>query len=144
MATGRLLNFDTSRGFGFVAPDDGLEDVFLHASVFNGDLAALVPGARVDFQAVKSDRGRKAFVAHRIADGLSPDGLSPAGSAVPLHTTSPVADEDQMCDVLSQAEFGQELTELLLNAVPSLTGQQIFQVRRNVLAFASRKGWVEP
>jgi CspA family cold shock protein len=138
MAVGTLLNFDQSRGFGFVAVDDGEEDVFLHASVFHGDLTTLIPGARVDFQAVNSERGRKALVARPVAEG--PASLR---QAVPSRPASHVEDKDQMCDVLSQAEFGKELTELLLNKVPSLTGQQISQVRQNVLAFASVKGWVD-
>lgn len=37
MATGRVLQFDHTRGYGFVATNDGGEDVFLHASVFDGD-----------------------------------------------------------------------------------------------------------
>jgi CspA family cold shock protein len=139
MAVGTLLNFDQSRGFGFVAVDDGEEDVFLHASVFHGDLTTLIPGTRVDFQAVNSERGRKALVARPVAEGVA----ASVGQAVPSGPESHVADRDQMCDVLSQAEFGKELTELLLNKVPSLTGQQICQIRQNVLAFASVKGWVD-
>lgn len=135
MATGTLLNFDQSRGFGFVAADDGEEDVFLHASVFHGDLTMLIPGARVDFQAVKSERGRKALVARCVAEGPTS-----VGQAVPSEPASRVEDKDQTCDVLSQAEFGQELTELLLNKVPSLTGQQISQVRAERAGIRLREG----
>jgi hypothetical protein len=38
-----------------------------------------------------------------------------------------------MCDLLSATELGQELTELLLDNVPALTGQQILEVRHIVL-----------
>jgi CspA family cold shock protein len=52
-------------------------------------------------------------------------------------------DEEQMCDVLSQAELGQEVTELLINNVPTLTGQQILEIRQGVLECARKHGWVD-
>ena len=45
--------------------------------------------------------------------------------------------------MLSSAEFGQELTELLLSNVPSLTGLQVLEVRRSVLESAKKHGWVD-
>ena len=48
-----------------------------------------------------------------------------------------------MCDVLSQAEFSQEITEMILNTVPTLTGDQILAVRQGVLDFARKRGWVD-
>lgn len=45
--------------YGFVAADDGGEDVFLRASVFDGDPDVLVPGKKVGFQVMAGDRGRK-------------------------------------------------------------------------------------
>jgi CspA family cold shock protein len=41
------LQFDRVRGYGFVAADDG-GDIFLHASVFDGDPDELAPGIRVE------------------------------------------------------------------------------------------------
>jgi CspA family cold shock protein len=152
LATGRVLQFDHTRGYGFVAAEDGGDDVFLHASVFNGYPDMLVPGALVEFQIMAGDRGRKAYEARladeewekepvRSADQVPAPALqipapAPAAEALP-------ADDDQMCDVLSSAEFGAELTELLLNTVPELTGQQIIQVRRSILEFAKQHGWSE-
>ncbi len=52
-------------------------------------------------------------------------------------------EEEPMCDVLSQAELGLELTELLLDNVPTLTGQQILAIRRGVLDCAKKHGWVD-
>jgi len=48
-----------------------------------------------------------------------------------------------MCDVLTSAEFGLELTELLLSNSPALTGQQILEVRHTVLEYAVKHGWVD-
>jgi hypothetical protein len=54
-----------------------------------------------------------------------------------------VPDDEQMCDVLSPAELGQELTELLLGNVTSLTGQQLLDVRQIMLKSARKHGWVD-
>jgi cold shock protein len=138
MATGKVLQFDPGRGYGFVAADDGGDDVFLHASVFDGDPSELVPGTELEFQVMAGDRGRKAF-AVRFAEDMS---ATPEQPVVPSQKFS-VAEEEQMCDVLSQAEFVGELTELLLNTIPALTGPQILEVRQGVLEVAKTRGWVD-
>ena len=48
-----------------------------------------------------------------------------------------------MCDVLSQTEFGTEITELLLNTIPALHGPQILELRQSMLGFAKKRGWVD-
>jgi CspA family cold shock protein len=45
--------------------------------------------------------------------------------------------------VLSPAEFAQELTELLLGNIPTLTGQQVLEVRQSVLESAKKHGWID-
>lgn len=161
MATGRVLQFDQARGYGFVAADDGGEDVFLHASVFDGDAAELAPGMLIAFKVMAGDRGRKAFAAH-LADDDGASGGSPApvvarvvaGAAVQhedepalgTHAVSPVtqaSDDEQMCDVLSATELASELTEQLLHTTPELTGQQILHVRQTVLDIAKSHGWID-
>lgn len=157
MATGRVLQFDQSRGYGFVAADDGGEDVFLHASVFDDDPDVLAPGVKVEFKIMAGDRGRKAFAA-RLTDDEADSGNEPVPVVRPTPSVMPAravpampqaqdrqdsSDEEQMCDVLSQAELGQELTELLIGNVPTLTGQQILEIRQGVLECARKHGWVD-
>jgi cold shock protein len=160
LITGRVLQFDHERGYGFIAADDGGEDVFLHASVLDGDSYELAPGMRVEFKVMAGDRGRKAFAAHLIDEESASAGEvtppqpipSPASFAAPSVPQMPQApetaatkedpsDEEQMCDVLSPTEFNQSLTELLLNTAPEMTGQQILEVRRSLLEFAEKHGW---
>lgn len=140
VATGRVLQFDEERGYGFIAADDGGEDVFLHASVFDGDSRQLVPGLPVEFETMAGDRGRKAFGVHVLKSNRT--------SAVP-HTApeagSPSASEDDegLCDVLSETRFGQEITEILLDTAPDMTGRHIVQVRQNMIAFGRKHGWID-
>ncbi|UFQ19572.1 MULTISPECIES: cold shock domain-containing protein [Streptomyces] len=144
--TGTLLKFDGMRGFGFIAADDGGEDVFLHTSVFSGDPGTLVPGARVEFQIIANDRGRKAFAAHLMDGSPAPASASPVnGHAAPSGggATQGAAGDEGVCDVLSRDEFAHEITEVLLSSVPELTGAQIVRVRASVLEFAEKRGWVD-
>lgn len=137
MITGKILQFDSIRGYGFVAADDGGEDIFLHASAFDGDPGELVPGTPLEFQVMAGDRGRKAY-AVRFAEDQEVS-LSPERTAQPL----PAVDEEQMCDVLFQTEFETGITELLLRIIPALTGAQVLEVRRGMLEFAKTRGWID-
>jgi cold shock protein len=153
LATGRVLQFDKERGYGFIAADDGGEDVFLHASVYEGDSDKLSPGVRIEFKVMAGDRGRKAFAARSIPDDADPadDSVAPPRAAPALQPAldegapagAHVPDDDPMCDVLSREEFSQELAELLLVNAPTLTGQQIVQVRQSVLESARKHGWID-
>lgn len=141
MATGRVLQFDEERGYGFIAADDGGEDVFLHASVFEGDSKELVPGVAVEFETMAGDRGRKAFGAHLLQGAATRSAPGPAGPAghAAAHTT---ADAGAQCDVLSEARFGQEITEILLESAPDITGKNIVQVRQSLITFGRKHGWI--
>jgi cold shock CspA family protein len=142
VATGRVLQFDEERGYGFIAADDGGEDVFLHASVFEGDSKELVPGAAVEFETMAGDRGRKAFGVHLLQGGIArsvpgprePEGQQQARSA---------ADTDALGDVLSEVRFGQEITEILLEFAPDITGKHIVQVRQGLITFGRKHGWID-
>jgi len=60
MATGTVKFFNTQRGFGFIAPDDGSKDVFVHISaVERAGLGTLRDGQKVSFE-VTVERGKPA------------------------------------------------------------------------------------
>lgn len=145
MAKGRVLQFDQARGFGFITTEDGGDDVFLHASVFDGDSAELIPGRQVEFEVMAGDRGRKAFAVRLIDDAHTPSDLvvQPVAPSPAVSSSVSSVEEEQMCDVLSQTEFSAELTEALLESVPTLTAQQILQIRQSLLDFAKKRGWVD-
>ena len=60
MATGTVKFFNATRGFGFIAPNDGGADVFVHATaVERAGLASIVEGDKLSFDVV-SERGKTA------------------------------------------------------------------------------------
>ncbi len=61
MATGTVKFFNTTRGFGFIAPDDGSKDIFVHVSaVEQSEIDYLVEGQKVSFDVEQESRGPKA------------------------------------------------------------------------------------
>jgi len=61
MATGTVKWFNATKGFGFIAPDGGGKDVFVHVTaVQRAGLQALSEGQRVTFDVVDDRKGKKA------------------------------------------------------------------------------------
>ncbi len=61
MATGVVKWFNSTKGFGFIAPDQGGEDVFAHFSAIQMDgYKALKEGQRVEFEITQGPKGRQA------------------------------------------------------------------------------------
>ncbi len=138
MVAGKVVRFDEFRGYGFVAPDTGGEDVFLHVNDLQFDKRLLGPGALVEFDVEEGDRGLKASRVRMISRGAE----RPAVSSAPRPTPR-VNDDDGMCDVLSVKEFLEEVTETLMDAAPSMTAEQILTVRQRLAQVAHTHGWVE-
>jgi len=61
VTTGIVKFFNTTKGFGFIAPEDGGKDVFVHASALEASgLYTLTEGQRVSFEIQAEARGPKA------------------------------------------------------------------------------------
>lgn len=59
--TGSVKWFDEQKGYGFLTPDDGGSDAFVHYSAIQGEgYKTLAEGQRVEFRLVSGDRGPKA------------------------------------------------------------------------------------
>ena len=60
MANGTVKWFNTTKGFGFIQPEDGGTDVFMHISaVEKAGLRGLNEGQRVEYE-VQNERGKAA------------------------------------------------------------------------------------
>ncbi len=61
MATGTVKWFSDEKGFGFVTPEDGSKDLFVHQSAIDGDgYRSLDEGAKVSYESEASDKGPRA------------------------------------------------------------------------------------
>ncbi len=59
--TGRVKWFNAQKGYGFIVPDNGGKDLFVHYSAIQSDgYKTLKEGQKVEFEIDQSDRGDKA------------------------------------------------------------------------------------
>lgn len=61
MATGTVKWFNETKGFGFITPDDGGEDLFAHFSAINmPGFKVLKEGQRVQYEVTNGPKGKQA------------------------------------------------------------------------------------
>lgn len=61
MATGTVKWFNETKGFGFIAPENGGEDLFAHFSAIQGSgFKTLAEGQRVEFDISQGAKGKQA------------------------------------------------------------------------------------
>jgi CspA family cold shock protein len=62
MAQGTVKWFNEGKGFGFIAPDDGSDDLFIHSSnVLPEGEQSLTEGAKVEFESRPGRKGQEAY-----------------------------------------------------------------------------------
>jgi CspA family cold shock protein len=57
MSSGTVKFFNQSKGFGFITPDDGSKDVFVHANALNDEINE---GDKVEYEVAESPKGLNA------------------------------------------------------------------------------------
>jgi CspA family cold shock protein len=67
MATGTVKWFNTIKGYGFIQPDDGSKDVFVHISaVQKAGLRTLMEGQKIEFE-IAMEKGKSSAVNLKVA-----------------------------------------------------------------------------
>ena len=61
MANGTVKWFNDAKGYGFITPDEGGKDLFVHFSAIQGSgFKSLTEGAKVEYEATQGDKGPQA------------------------------------------------------------------------------------
>ena len=67
MAKGTVKWFSDQKGYGFITPDDGSKDVFVHYSAIQGDgFKSLKEGQAVEFEITQGPKGPQASNVNRF------------------------------------------------------------------------------
>ncbi|NED08770.1 cold shock domain-containing protein, partial [Streptomyces sp. SID6648] len=76
LTVGKVLRFDEVKGYGFIAPEEGGEDVFMHANDLVDEKYLYQAGSSVEFFLESGEKGPKASEI-RLSYQPSPNRITP-------------------------------------------------------------------
>lgn len=94
MSTGQVKWFNNAKGFGFILPDDGGDDLFAHYSAIGMDgYKTLKAGQLVTFEVVEGPKGLHASNIHAAEGSLEDSGTE---GAAPEETAEQAIDSSEL------------------------------------------------
>ena len=107
MPQGTVKWFDGGKGYGFIAPDEGGGDLFVHfSSILGSDFKSLEEGEQVSFEVGQGKRGPQAENVKRLSPPRAPQAPAPRPSSrgpAPSTSSPDVPDLLRMLVVLRDA-----------------------------------------
>lgn len=121
------MSFDASKGYGFISPTSGGEDVFFHVNHLTEPGTRVLPGCTVSYIGEVGSRGPVAYMVQvlhtapaKAKGGPPPDGEEP----------------------LTRQEFIDEVTEVLVTAATDLRAAELREIREALANLAADYGWI--
>jgi CspA family cold shock protein len=106
MTTGTVKFFNDSKGYGFIAPDEGGNDAFVHISaVERSGMRTLRENQRVSYELQEDRRGKMAAVNLKAADDAGAE--QPADESAADEQPTGEAAEDQATGEADEAQQGE-------------------------------------
>ncbi|WP_308248314.1 cold-shock protein [Nocardia nova] len=127
------MRFDEVKGYGFITPDDGGEDIFVHVNDLRIDKLLVKSGLCVEFEVEEGDRGKIARNVHPMGEGELKYRAVVSGNHVDMISTS---------RRVPLTVFLRECTEMIIESAPGVSGEDIARIRQGLVGIADKHGWV--
>ncbi len=131
--TGTVVRFDDVKGYGFITPEAGGDDIFVHANDLKVSKLLVKSGLQVVFEVETGERGKLARNVHASDQGGAND-------RIPL--SSGVVDADANRRRIPLGVFLRECTEMIIESAPGVSGEDIARIRQGLVVIAESHDWV--
>ena len=101
MPQGTVKWFDGGKGYGFISPDEGDGDLFVHhSSILGGDFKSLEEGEKVSYEIGQGKKGPQAESVRRLSPPQTPSRTPPPRAPSRESTSSPAPDVPELLRML--------------------------------------------